>query len=42
MLLFLFDAQEAVADFFESGGPILQLIALLTFIMWLMILERAE
>jgi len=41
MLLFLLDAEEAVADFFAAGGPILQLIALMTFIMWLIILERS-
>ncbi len=40
MLLFLLDAQEAIKDFFQAGGPILQLIALLTFLMWLLILER--
>lgn len=40
MLLFLLDVQEAIAGFFESGGPILLLIAALTFIMWLLILER--
>ncbi|MGB1556191.1 MAG: MotA/TolQ/ExbB proton channel family protein [Oceanococcaceae bacterium] len=41
MLLFLLDAREAVGDFFDAGGPILMLIALLTFIMWLLILERS-
>lgn len=41
MLIFLLDAQEAIRDFFGAGGPILLLIALLTFIMWMIILERS-
>ncbi|ULQ45797.1 MotA/TolQ/ExbB proton channel family protein [Flagellatimonas centrodinii] len=40
MLLFLLDAREAIGEFFTAGGPILRLIALLTFVMWVMILER--
>ena len=40
MLLFLLDAREAIGEFFNAGGPILQLIAVLTFVMWVMILER--
>lgn len=40
MLLLILDAREAIAGFFEAGGPILKLIALLTFVMWVMILER--
>lgn len=40
MLIFLLDAQEAIADFFAAGGSILLWIAVLTFIMWMLILER--
>lgn len=40
MLLFLLDAREAIDDFFTAGGPVLQLIAVLTFVMWMLILER--
>ena len=40
MLLLLLDAREAVGDFFAAGGPVLKLIAGLTFVMWLLILER--
>lgn len=40
MLLFLLDAREAIGGFFTAGGPILQLIAGLTFFLWVMILER--
>ncbi|MEN8720106.1 MAG: MotA/TolQ/ExbB proton channel family protein [Oceanococcaceae bacterium] len=40
-MLFLLDAREAIGDFFDAGGPILLLIALLTFVMWVLILERA-
>lgn len=39
-MLFLLDAQEAIGNFFASGGLVLTLIALLTFIMWVLILER--
>jgi biopolymer transport protein ExbB len=31
---------ETIRDFFELGGPVLQVIALLTFVMWVMIIER--
>lgn len=40
MLLLLLDAQEAIREFFVAGGPVLRLIAVLTFLMWLLILER--
>lgn len=39
-MLFLLDAQEAIGNFFASGGVVLTLIAVLTFIMWVLILER--
>ena len=40
MLLYLLDALEAINHFFDSGGPVLYLIALLTFVMWTLMLER--
>ena len=40
MPLFLLDALEAINNFFNSGGPVLYLIAILTFIMWTLMLER--
>ncbi len=40
MPLFLLDALEAISNFFVSGGPVLYLIALLTFVMWSLMLER--
>jgi biopolymer transport protein ExbB len=40
VLLLLLDAKEAIGSFFTAGGPILRLIAVLTFVMWLLILER--
>ncbi len=40
MLLYLLDAQEAINKFFNSGGPVLYLIAVLTFVMWVLMLER--
>ncbi len=41
MPLYLLDALEAVNNFFNSGGPVLYLIAVLTFIMWTLMLERS-
>ncbi len=41
MLLFLLDGIEAIQDFFSLGGPVLFLIAGLTFAMWTLLLERA-
>jgi biopolymer transport protein ExbB len=42
MLLFLLDGLEAIRGFFNLGGPVLILIAGLTFFMWLLLLERAS
>jgi len=36
----LIDAFEAIRDFLELGGPVLQIIAVLILVMWIMILER--
>ncbi|MEQ8427813.1 MAG: MotA/TolQ/ExbB proton channel family protein [Gammaproteobacteria bacterium] len=40
MLLYLLDALEAINNFFIAGGPVLYLIAVLTFVMWALMLER--
>ena len=40
MPLFLLDALEAINSFFGSGGPVLYLIAILTFLLWMLLLER--
>ncbi len=40
MPLYLLDALEAINNFFNSGGPVLYLIAVLTFVMWILMLER--
>ena len=40
MLLFLLDVIEAIRNFFISGGLVLILIAILTFVMWTLMLER--
>lgn len=40
MPFFLLDAFEAISNFFNSGGPVLYLIAILTFVMWVLMLER--
>ncbi len=40
MPLYLLDALEAINNFFNSGGPVLYLIAALTFVMWTLMLER--
>ncbi len=40
MPLYLLDALEAINHFFNSGGPVLYLIAALTFGMWTLMLER--
>ena len=40
MPLYLLDALEAINNFFNSGGPVLYLIAVLTFVMWVLMLER--
>ncbi len=31
---------ETIRDFFELGGPVLKVIALLTLFMWILIIER--
>ena len=36
----LINSYEAIRDFMEMGGPVLTYIALLTFVMWLLIIER--
>ena len=41
MPLYLLDALEAIRNFFNSGGPVLYLIAVLAFVMWVLLLERA-
>ncbi len=38
-MLLLLDAQEAIANFFGSGGVVLLLIAALTFVMWVLLFE---
>ena len=40
MPLYLLDAIEAINNFFNAGGPVLYLIAGLTFVMWVLMLER--
>ncbi len=40
MPLNLLDMQEAIQRFFVAGGPVLYLIAGVTFLMWALILER--
>lgn len=40
MPIFLLDALEAIGNFFESGGPVLYLIAILMFVIWVLLLER--
>ncbi len=41
MTLYLLDALEAINNFFNAGGPVLYLIAALTFILWTLMLERS-
>lgn len=40
MPIYLLDALEAINNFFIAGGPVLYLIAVLTFLMWVLIFER--
>jgi len=40
MLLFIQDAIEAIDNFFNKGGPVLYVIALTAFIMWVLILDK--
>lgn len=39
-MLFLIEFSHAIRDFVEAGGPMLLVIGVLIFSMWLMILER--
>jgi biopolymer transport protein ExbB len=39
-MIWLNDAFEAIRDFMNLGGPVLRLIALTIFIMWVLIVER--
>ncbi|NIL93686.1 MAG: MotA/TolQ/ExbB proton channel family protein [Woeseiaceae bacterium] len=39
-MIWLSDAFEAIRDFMNLGGPVLRLIALTIFIMWVLIVER--
>ena len=41
MQLLLLDALEAINRFFAAGGPVLYPIAVLAFVMWVLMLERA-
>lgn len=41
VLLYLFDILEAIQGFYERGGVVLYFISGLSFIMWMLILERA-
>lgn len=40
MPFFILDAVEAIDGFFATGGPVLYLIGAVTFLMWVLILER--
>ena len=37
---FLIDAYEAIRDFLELGGPVLEIIGINIFVLWILILER--
>ena len=39
-MYWLFDAFEAIRDFMGLGGPVLKVIALTIFVMWVLIVER--
>ena len=39
-MLWLTDAIEAIRDFMNLGGPVLRLIAVVIFLMWVIIVER--
>jgi biopolymer transport protein ExbB len=39
-MLWLIDAVESVRDFMTLGGPVLRLIAITIFLMWVLIVER--
>ena len=40
-MLFITESVDAIYEFLESGGVVLNYIGLLIFVMWLLILERA-
>ncbi len=40
MLLKILDGLEAIHAFIQSGGPILYVIAIMTFVMWTLLFER--
>ena len=39
-MLWLFDSFEAIRDFMSLGGPVLRVIAVTIFLMWVVIVER--
>ena len=39
-MLWLVDSYEAIRDFMVLGGPVLRLIAVTIFLMWVLIVER--
>jgi biopolymer transport protein ExbB len=39
-MLWLADAIEAIRDFMSLGGPVLRVIAVTIFLMWVLIVER--
>jgi len=39
-MLWLADAFERIRDFMELGGPVLRVIAVTIFVMWILIVER--
>ena len=39
-MLWLVDSYEAIRDFMILGGPVLRLIAVTIFLMWVLIVER--
>ena len=39
-MYWVFDALESIRDFMNLGGPVLRLIALVIFLMWVLIIER--
>ena len=40
-MYYLYDGLEIIERFMDSGGPVLWLIAILTFLMWTLLVERA-
>ena len=39
-MLWFYDASDAIGQFMAAGGPVLNLIAVLMFVMWALIFER--